>query len=101
MFRKIAGLLILISFMLVKADALFTVLEKQYAVEQHQDDQGAEKSAENEKETKSFEIADELIPHQVPVPALVELTQKLNHIGLPYVPAVHIAVWGPPPNPAV
>jgi len=99
MLRQLAGILILLSFLLVKSEGLVSALEVfKPAVTQQANQQDADQSADDEKESKSQEFADEYIHERIIVPLPVERPKKLNHMDFPDTAAVHMAVWGPPPN---
>ncbi|HMI01738.1 MAG TPA: hypothetical protein VK541_04605 [Pedobacter sp.] len=101
MFRQLAGILILFTFLFVKSNMLFAdrLVEKITITQESQQD--SSEPADDEKESKSMEFADEFIPHTSGVFSPVVLSKKLIHTEVYYISLVHFPVWGPPPNSAV
>jgi len=100
MFKRIAGIFILLSFLLVKSTPLFAVEQQLKNVVVAGAAQSTDDSAPDaEKESKQLEIADEDFPGQ-PVLLLASLTlsKKTGHIIVPAVTAPYISLPYPPPN---
>ncbi|ETZ23939.1 hypothetical protein [Pedobacter sp. V48] len=96
MLKKLTGILILLSFLLVKHVSLFTVTDHKQTVSIHHTDQDTENS-EEEKELKNLELTDDVFIHQPIVDLAHTLTSKrVNYsfvsrtvtsvISLPYPP---------------
>lgn len=100
MFRKLLGLLVLLSFLFVKGNMLPDVIQYQKAAAQHME-KDADQSADDEKESKNMEFADEFISHSLISLSPVLPSKKLIHTDFYDIAIVHFPVWGPPPNCAV
>ncbi|WP_285056515.1 hypothetical protein [Pedobacter ginsengisoli] len=101
MFRQLAGIFILFTFLFVKSNMAFAdhLVEKIAIAQESQQD--SNEPADDEKESKSMEFADEFIPHTSTILSLVVLSKKLIHTDVYHISLVHFPVWGPPPNFAV
>lgn len=101
MFRQLAGILILLTFLFAKGNLLFAdrLVEKTAIAQESQQD--SNDPADDEKESKSMQFADEFIHHASAVFSPVVLSKKLIHTAFHYISLVHFPVWGPPPNSAV
>lgn len=101
MFRQLAGIFILFTFLFVKSNMLFADrLVEKIAVAQESQQESNER-ADDEKESKSMEFADEFIHDTGTVFSPVVLSKKLIHTDVYHISLVHFPVWGPPPNFAV
>lgn len=96
MLKQLTGILILLSFLLVKHASLFPVTDDKKTVAIHQTDHDSETS-EEEKELKNLELTDDVFIHQPTVDLAHTLTsKKVNYtyvkrtvtsvISLPYPP---------------
>lgn len=100
MFRRITGLFVLLTFLLVKAVPLFAADRQDvqntiiYCIGQETDD-----NSETEEESKQIESADEDFIGQ-PLFELASLTiaKKATHIIVPDVMALCISLPYPPPD---
>jgi hypothetical protein len=100
MFKRITGLFILLTFLLVKSTSLFAVEQQQQnpavmSAQQGMDDH----TADAEKESKQLETIDEDFPDQ-PVLYLASLTlsKKEGHVIVPPITPPYISLPYPPPN---
>jgi hypothetical protein len=101
MFRQLAGILILLTFLFAKGNLLFADrLEEKITIAQ-ESQQDSNEPADDEKESKSMEFADEFIHHPSTVFSPVVLSKKLIHTEFHHISLVHFPVWGPPPNSVV
>jgi hypothetical protein len=99
MFKKIAGLLILLSFLLVKTAPLFAANQHAQSAVLCSTDQSADDAADAEKENKQLETADEDFGGQpVLEPAYLTISKKAGHIIVPDIPAPYLSLPYPPPN---
>lgn len=102
MFKRITGIFILLSFLLVKSTSLFAVEQQDQnavvmSVQQDADDKGH--SPDAEKESKQLETIDEDFPDQpVLYLAALILSNKAGHLLVPEVTAPYISLPYPPPN---
>lgn len=98
MLKKLTGLLILLSFLLVKSTSLFAVLQDAEIVVSMQQ-QAADETPDTDKESKQLEITDEDFMNQPVVsPAFLTLSKKIRAIDVPNIPAPYMALPYPPPN---
>lgn len=102
MFKRITGILILLSFLLVKSTSLFAVQQQDQqtmVMGTHQDTDDKANTPDAEKESKQLETIDEDFPDQ-PVLYLTALTlsKKAGHLIVPDVTAPYISLPYPPPN---
>lgn len=99
MFKKITGLLILLSFFMVKSTPLFAVDEQSKKPVTFHSASDTEKTTESEKENKQLEVGDEDFIDQ-PVGCLPALTlsKKVLHLVIPQVSGPYISLPYPPPN---
>lgn len=96
MLRKLTGLFILFSFLLVKGN-LYAAMSGPVKMETSQH-AGQGSDADDEKELKNLELSDEFIHHaEVPLFPYAG-SEKLVHTSFCAIPFVHFPVWGPPPN---
>ena len=101
MLRKITGLLILISFLLIKSTPLFAADQYVQKVsvccteQQHTDE-----DQDTEKETKQLEITDEAFIDGTDVKELISsFSEKLWPAIVPGIFSIYMALPYPPPNP--
>jgi hypothetical protein len=101
MFRQLAGILILFTFLFVKGNMLFAdrLVEKIAIAQESQQD--SNEPSDDEKELKSLEFADEFIHQTSTLFSPAVLSKKLIHTEVYQISLVHFPVWGPPPNFAV
>lgn len=98
MFKKLTGIFILLSFLLIKSTSLLAVDHKQNAISCCAG-QGADDAADAEKETKQLEIADEDLLVQSPLgPVFLILSKKPAHLTVPGILAPYLSLPYPPPN---
>lgn len=101
MLRQLAGIFILFTFLLVKGNALFAegAVEKITITQESQE--SSDEPADDEKESKNMEFADEFLHHASLLFSPVVPSKKLIHTDVHHNFLVHLPVWGPPPNSAV
>ncbi|WP_316811934.1 hypothetical protein [Pedobacter heparinus] len=102
MFKRITGILILLSFLLVKSTALFAVQQQDQntvVISTQQDTDDKTNTPDAEKESKQLETVDEDFPDQ-PILYLASLTlsKKAGHLIVPEITAPYISLPYPPPN---
>ena len=98
MFKKLTGILILLSFLLIKSTSLLASDHHQHAISCCAG-QGADDAADAEKETKQLEIADEdLLIQPALGPAFLVLSKKPAHLTVPDIQAPYLSLPYPPPN---
>lgn len=99
MFKKITGLLILLSFLLIKSAPLFAAGQHPQNAVVYCTDQSADDTSDAEKENKQLETTDEDFAGQpVMEPAFLTITNKTGHIIVPGITAPYISLPYPPPN---
>lgn len=99
MFKKIAGLLILLSFLLIKGAPLFAAWQHTQNAVACCTDQTTDDTSDAEKENKQLETPDEDFGGQpVLEPASLTIVKKARHIIVPDVSAPYISLPYPPPN---
>jgi len=98
MFRRLTGILILLSFLLVKHVSLFMVIDHKQTVSIHHTDQDSENS-EEEKELKNLELTDDVFIHHPTVDLAHVLTSKrINNRFVSHTVTSVIALPYPPPE---
>ncbi|MDR6782375.1 hypothetical protein ABIE26_001137 [Pedobacter africanus] len=99
MFKKITGLLILLSFLLIKGAPLFAAGQHTQNAVVCCTDQATDDTSDAEKENKQLETADEDFGSQpVLEPASLTISKKAGHIIVPDIPAPYLSLPYPPPN---
>lgn len=100
MFRRITGLIIIISFFLVKGASLFVIeYESKNAAHHFNLEQSAKELPEENKDTKSFELMDDsIICQQLLIPMPLALSTLQNSETFQQVTTVYITLLNPPPN---
>lgn len=101
MLRQLTGIFILFAFLLVKGNTLFAegVAEKITITQESQE--SSDEPADDEKESKNMEFADEFLHHTCFFILPLVPSKKLIHTDVHHNFLVHLPVWGPPPNSAV
>ena len=98
MFKKLTGIFILLSFLLIKSTSLLAADYRQNVISSCAE-QGTDEPADAEKETKQLEIADEDLLIQAPVgPVFLILSKKPVHLTVPGILAPYLSLPYPPPN---
>jgi hypothetical protein len=99
MFKKITGLLILISFLLIKSMPLFAADQYVEKVVTCSIEHNTEDNQDAEKETKQLEIGDEDFIDGAKVKEIVSFfSTKIWPTAVPCVFSTYIALPYPPPN---
>lgn len=98
MLKKLTGILILLSFLMVKTTMLVSYDDKSVQITQQMDHQG-EELPEDSKEHKQLEYSldDEISPYHVWIDRSLS-SEKLNHFNFPQITMVHLSLPNPPPN---
>lgn len=98
MFRKLTGIFILLSFLLIKSTSLLAAGQQQSVISCCAA-QGTDDAADAEKESKQFEIADEDLLVQPPFgPIFLTLSNKPAHLTVPDIISPYLSLPYPPPN---
>ncbi len=98
MFKKLTGIFILLSFLLIKSTSLLAADLKQHAISCCVA-QDADDAADAEKETKQLEIADEdLLIQPAFGPTFLILSEKPVQLTVPHILAPYLSLPYPPPN---
>lgn len=99
MFRRLTGIFILLSFLLVKSTSLFAVDKHQQYLSVCASGQETGEVPDLEKECKQLEIMDEdYISHLISSPFFFTLSRKLILSGVANISAPYISLPYPPPN---
>lgn len=98
MLKQLTGILILLSFLLVKHVSLLPVADHKQTVAIHQADQDSETS-EEEKELKNLELTDDIFIHQPTAELVLTLTsKKVNYSYVTRTVTSVISLPSPPPE---
>lgn len=100
MFKKISGILILLSFLLVKSTPLFAADNfKHTIVSNAAEQQEADDTPDADKESKQLETVDEdFIQESMAVRIFLILSKSIVHSNTPYISTPYISLPSPPPN---
>lgn len=98
MFRKLTGILILLSFLMVKTSALVSHYGSAVYTNQYMDHQETE-LPDDSKEIKQLEFSldEEVVPYSFWVDQFSPL-EKLNHFSFPEIIENYLSLPNPPPN---
>lgn len=98
MFKKLTGIFILLSFLLIKSTSLLAADQQQNVISCCAA-QGADDAQDAEKENKQLEIADEdLLVHPPFGPIFLILSNKPAQLTVPDIIAPYLSLPYPPPN---
>lgn len=99
MFKKLTGIIILLSFLLVKSTPLLAMDSHAYNLITCCSEQGTDDTPDTEKESQQLEIADEdFIGDYVSVPGYFMLSKKTTLFNDPRINTPYISLPYPPPN---
>ncbi|TKC57586.1 hypothetical protein FBD94_20100 [Pedobacter hiemivivus] len=99
MFRRLTGIFILLSFLLVKSTSLFAIDKHQQHLSVCSTEQEADEVPDLEKECKQLEIMDEdYISHPISNPFFLLLSKKLILSGVANISDPYISLPYLPPN---
>jgi len=98
MFRQLVCFLVICVFLFAKGNLSFADQATFKTETSSKAASGADDPADDEKESKNMEFADEILPHSTAELTPQILSRKLIHTAVYAISVIHFPVWGPPPN---
>lgn len=99
MLKKLTGIFILLSFLLIKSSPLFAMDHCKHDVTVCCAEQGGDENPDAEKESQQLEITDEdFIQQSIKIPGFLLLTKKAILFNDARINTPYISLPYPPPN---
>lgn len=99
MLKTLTGILILLSFLLVKSTPLFAMDDQQNITVGCTEQQAADDSSDSDKESKQLETIDEdFIQECIAIPGFLMLSNQISLFNVGRINTPYISLPYPPPN---